>query len=229
MGNISGNSYGLTALVPIKSGSHNNTSYDKLIRDQLQTWPTGAGSPMVHVPNTYLSRCYLLEDVFYEGKPAIEEHLANKYLVFSSNFYGDLDTYLTTMWDCIGSYIAELLKYCVAFDQVNSAVAFVDYVKRCQVDNSLFFNGSNDLPVARQLKDLYIKQAFSYFAYETQEFQYQDELGAQRLQAAYKAFIEMVAPDNLEEPTLGVAAEQFPADIEARVQKVVETVKEQLK
>jgi len=229
MGNKSGNSYGLTALIPIKSGACNNTSYDKIIRNQLQTWPTGNDSPMAKVPNTYLARCYVLDDVFYQGKPASEDHLESKYIVFSSNFYGDLETYLSKMWGAIELEITALLKNCVAFSKVNSQSSFVAYMKKCQVENSLFFNGSNDLPLARQLKDIYIKQAFSYFTYATQDFQYQGDVGARRLQSAYSDFIKMVDVDNLAQPTIGAAAEEFPHDIEANILKIVEKVTEQEK
>ena len=47
---------------------------------------------MAKVPNTYLARFYILNDVFYQGFPAEEEHLKSKYLVFSSNFHGDENT-----------------------------------------------------------------------------------------------------------------------------------------
>jgi hypothetical protein len=36
MGNKFGNAYGLTVLIPIKHGTENNRSYDKIIRDRLQ-------------------------------------------------------------------------------------------------------------------------------------------------------------------------------------------------
>ena len=39
------------------------------------------------------------------------------------------------------------------------------YMKRCQVTNNLFFNGSTGDPLAEQLKSLYL---FSRFAYENQ-------------------------------------------------------------
>ena len=152
MGNKFGNAYGLTVLIPIKHGTEDNRAYDKIIRDKLQKWPLDKQSPMAAVPNTYLARVFLLDDVFYEGAPAEEEHLKNKYLVFSSNFFGELDPYLAGMWEAIGGVLKDFLRHCVAFDTVDSTKDFVRYIKRCQINNSLFFNGSNDKPLAEQLK-----------------------------------------------------------------------------
>jgi hypothetical protein len=224
--NKSGNAYGLTALIPIKEGVENGTSFDKLVRDKLQNLPLNDKSPMAKVPNTYISHFYLLNDVIYEGGHAIEEHLKNKYLVFSSNFHGDLDEYLTGMWEHAGEGLRDLLQYFVGFEKVNSVASFIDYVKRCQVGNSLFFVGSNDKPLAEQLKALYLKQAFSHFAYLSQQFQYEGALGERRLQDAFRRFVELARPDDLTKPTWPVAATQEQDWIESEVVALIEATKE---
>jgi hypothetical protein len=220
MGNKFGNAYGLTVLIPIKKDAENNRAYDKIIRDKLQTWPLGELSPMAKVPNTYLSRVFLLNDVFYEGEPAIEEHLNNKYLIFSSNFYGELDTYLTGMWDAIGEMLTGFLQNCVAFDTVKSAPEFVDYIKRCQINNSLFFNGSNDKPLPEQLKALYVKQAFVHFAYLSQHFRYEGDEGARKLQAAFRRFAKIIQIDGVSEPTWKAGATVVDPEIEQSVKSI---------
>ena len=221
MGNKVGNAYGLTALLPIKHGVENDESYDKILRNALQGFALLETSPLAKVPNTYLSRVFILNDVFYEGKPAIEEHLANKYLVFSSNFHGDLKTYLTGMWDAIGDLLTDLLRHCVEFDSVSSAKDFVKYIKRCQVDNSLFFNGSNDQPLKEQLKALYLKQAFVHFAYQTQHLRFQGTEGDAQLQAAFQRFVELIDIDNQDQPSWPLAATEVPDFIESSVSDAV--------
>jgi hypothetical protein len=220
MGNRFGDAYGLTVLIPVKHGSEDNRSYDKIIRDQLQHWPLGKQSPLATVPNTYLARVFLLNDVFYEGAPAIEEHLNNKYLVFSSNFYGELDAYLAGMWTAIGDLLQDFLRHCVAFDTVRSSADFVRYIKRCQINNSLFFNGSNDKPLPEQLKALYVKQAFIHFAYLSQRFRYEGAEGAGKLQAAFKRFVDLIQIDDINDPSWPVAAEAAP-EIEQSIMSVV--------
>ncbi|NKB77041.1 MAG: hypothetical protein GKR96_08315 [Gammaproteobacteria bacterium] len=228
MGNKSGSAYGLTALIPVKQGSKNNESYDKLIRDQLEMWPLDDASPMSKVPNTYICRMFLLNDCFYVGAPAIEEHLENRYLVFSSNFYGELDSYLHGMWDNTQEELKELMQHCLCFDEVSSPSTFADYIKRCQVDVSFFFNGSTDKPLEEQLKGLYLKQAFSYFCYLTQPFQSQGDLGARRLQNAYQKFNEHCQPNNLGGPTWPIAATRIPENLESEIKAIVDSAMEEI-
>ena len=224
MGNRFGNAYGLTVLIPIKHGAEGNRAYDKIIRDQLQKWPLDRQSPLASVPNTYLARLFLLNDVFYEGAPAAEEHLKNKYLVFSSNFFGDLDTYLAGMWDALDELLKDFLKHCVAFDEVESSADFVKYIKRCQINNSLFFNGSTDKPLPEQLKALYVKQAFIHFSFLSQHFRYEGPAGAAKLQAAFKRFVEHIQIDDTNGPngpSWPVATDVAP-DIERDIRTVVD-------
>ena len=196
--NISGNAYGLTLLCPIKNGSLNDQSYAEILRDYLENLPLDGQSPMAKIPNTYFARFYVLNDVFYEGFPVKEEHLKSKYLVFSSNFHGDRDTYVRGMW---GSDVATvktiktIWRDCVAFDEVNTAEDFIDYVKKCQVDNNLFFNGSTDDSLAEQLKALYLKQEFTRFAFENQG------LSAEELQKNFRDFVQRTQPSNLDGPS----------------------------
>lgn len=206
MGNISGNAYALTILSPIRNGlvtGEEIACADK-VRDLLHDWNMLDNSPMTRVPQTYLCRYFVLDDVYTEslsGSGALpnEEHLKSKYLVFSSNFHGgstgDVDAYLRGMWSGISDYIKQVWRYCYGFEQVNDAASFASYMKRCQLTASLFFVGANDEPLEEQLKALYLKQEFAKFAVDNQG------LGAAALRANYQAFIERVAPTALSAPT----------------------------
>ncbi len=77
--NVSGDAYGLTLLCPIKNGSDGDQSYAASLREYLENLDVDSQSPMAKVPNTYLARFYVLNDVFYEGFPVVEEHLKSKY------------------------------------------------------------------------------------------------------------------------------------------------------
>src|SRR5580693_6673855 len=113
MANESGNAYALTTLCPILSGippgSQDGETHTTLLRNVLQSLTLNEQSPMAKVPNTYLCRFYVLGDVFYQGNPAVLEHLKSDYLVFSSNFYGPLDPYLQGMWDALKDEIPAIL------------------------------------------------------------------------------------------------------------------------
>lgn len=201
--NKSGNAYGLTLLCPIINGFENDISFSALTRDRLQKLPLNTESPMAKVPNTYLCRFYVLNDVMYQGKPAREEHLKSKYLVFSTNFYGDLDAYLAQMWLHAEDEIKHIWQYCVAFEHVNSAESFTQYIKKCQVDNHLFFNGSTDESLDEQLKGLYLKQEFSKFVYQNQG------KSAEELQSLFADFVTRTEPKNLAGPTWKAGASEL--------------------
>ena len=204
MANTFGDSYGLTCLCPIQNGqceanddnSFDLASYDKITRRRLQTLPQNEQSPFAKIPNTYFARLFILNDVFFEqGNDVKRDHLKSKYLVFTSNFHGELETYLEGMWHNAESEIRNIWQYAVGFDRVNNAASFIDYIKKCQLKTTLFFNGSNDKPLKQQLKSLYVKQAFSEFVLLNQG------KNAATLKAEFKAFLEQVQVNNLDSPS----------------------------
>jgi hypothetical protein len=71
MPNVSGNAYALNILSPIRNGlvPGQQISHADAIRDQLQGWNTEFNSPMALVPQTYLCRFYILDDVVIQSLP----------------------------------------------------------------------------------------------------------------------------------------------------------------
>lgn len=226
MANTSGKAYALTILSPIKNDVAGDLSCAQETLKRCINIRVHEGSPFAKVPNTYLARLFVLDDVYYESMPANDkvfnftdvlsvvfgklrlralpkyDHLKSKYLVFSSNFHGDLDTYLGELWDHFKYTdffdgerdVRYIWEHCVAFDKVQNKAQFVDYMKKCQLNASLFFNGSTDDSLAEQLKSLFIKQEFTKFAIEHQG------VDAATLKVDYQAFIDRVQPDNLSGP-----------------------------
>lgn len=195
MPNDAGNAYGLTTLCPIRNGSEGGASCASQTRKILQDLPRHAKSPMAKVPNTYLCRFFVLSDVAYQGKPAILEGLKSHYLVFVADIYGDRDTYLKGMWVHAEAFIRNAWKHCVDFGNVDSAASFVDYIVRCQVTTTLYFNGSTDKALAEQLKALYLQQEFSRFAFESVA------KSPEELQRDFKEFVARAKPAELAAPT----------------------------
>lgn len=203
MANRSGNAYALTLFCPIlpglttadAEGELANQSHAACLQNHLEQLGLNEDSPLAKVPNTYLARFFILSDVFYEGKPAVYEHLKSQYLVFSSNFHGDLDPYLEGMWTGMNDEVHQIWSHCRGFDAVGGATSFIRYIKRCQVTTTFFFNGSTDKSQAEQLKALYLKQEFSKFVCASQG------KGARELQAAFRKFVESARPADLSGPT----------------------------
>lgn len=195
MANTFGQSYGLTTLCPLINGDDGRSAFDKITRHRIQLLAEDSGSPFARIPNTYFARLFILNDVFFEqGAGVARDHLKSKYLVFTSNFHGELEPYLRGMWTNAEADIRSVWQYGVAFDKVNSADDFVAYIKKCQLTTSLFFNGSTDDTLAFQLKSLYVKQLFSEFV-----LAHQGKPVAQ-LRAAFNDFLAKAQLDNLNAP-----------------------------
>ncbi|MGL1889232.1 MAG: hypothetical protein OCD76_22150 [Reichenbachiella sp.] len=195
MPNESGKAYGLTTLCPIKNGQHENQSFASSTREILENLPLAENSPMAKIPNTYLSRLLILNDPTYEGAPHELDQLKSKYLVFTSNFHGDLEAYLEDMWGNAQEDIKHIWQHCVGFDEVNDVKSFITYIKKCQVETTFYFNGSNDDSLVEQLKALYLKQEFSKFVYANQG------KSKEELFAAFKLFDQESQPSVVEGPT----------------------------
>ncbi len=213
-----GSACALTILAPIKSGHLGEIAYADEVRKRLDAWNLLENSPMAKVPQTYLCRYFVLDDVFTQSQSGgdvygtlfdflsifsdkarrralpREDHLKSKYLVFSCEFHGDPNAYLRSMWLAIGNEIRHAWEFCYAFDQVTDADSFVAYMEKCRLKAALFFVGSTDQPLPEQLKALYLKQEFGKFASEHQG------LPADQLQQAYQAFVKRVEPKNLAGP-----------------------------
>jgi len=225
MANVSGNAYGLSILSPIKNGRvlGAEIAFADLVRNRLQAWNNEINSPMALVPQTYLCRLYVLDDVVTESLPSgslpdtwsdllpvvpdslrrdvmpVQDKLQSRYLVFCCNFYagpsGTPDAYLRGMWEAINGRIHEIWDNCYGFDQVHNADNFITYMKKCQLTTSLFFNGSTDQPLEEQLKALYMKQEFTQFAIDNQG------LSAATIRANYREFMQKTQINDLQHRT----------------------------
>jgi hypothetical protein len=194
MANENGKAYGLTVLCPIRDDKHEDRSFAATIRERLHNLPVDEKSPMAKVPNTYLCRFFVLDDLSYQGKPALSDHLQSKYLVFVCELHGQLDVYLQGMWKNAEGTIRSVWEYCIGFEGIEKAEEFVSYIKRCQVTTTFYFNGSTDESLAEQLKALYLKQEFGKFVRANQGKRPAD------LQKAFLKFLETTDPSNPAKP-----------------------------
>ena len=195
MPNDSGDAYALSALCPLLDDTQNDRSCAAVVRDRLRALPLDEASPFAAVPNLYLCRLFVLDDVFFQGQPAAEDHLRCRYLVFVAEIHGKLRPFLEGLWRNAEPSIRRIWAPCIGFEGVSSARDFVRYIERCQVETTFYFNGSNDLSPAEQLKALYLKQELAKFAR-----QHQGE-DAPSLQRAFRAFVQRVEPYNLARPS----------------------------
>ena len=200
MANSYGNIYALTAFCPLRPNGDGAESPAAAVRNALNHEPSDHHGAMAKVPNTYFCRFLVLDDVVYQGKPAVYEHLQSNYLVFVATVYGDLEPYLRGMWLNATPFVREVWKFCIGFDRVHDENTFARYIQQCQVNTDLFFNGTIDpgtsnQSLAEQLKGLYVQQEFARFVCEHQG------VPASELQEAFQTFVARVRPDDLSGPT----------------------------
>ncbi len=126
MANTGGGAQALMILSPIRNGYFGESTYADETYKRCMNIRIHEDSPLAKVPDTYLARLYVLDDVFHETKPANDtilnlndlfsifkgkyrlrglpkvDRLKSRYLVFSSNFHGDsgddLERYLRNLW-----------------------------------------------------------------------------------------------------------------------------------
>ncbi|MGH9393425.1 MAG: hypothetical protein ACRD1E_04590 [Terriglobales bacterium] len=184
MANVSGNTYGLTILSPLIEDHRLDVCHSMELRWYLSHLPRDHRSPFAQLSSTYLARLVVLDDVVFVGHPAREEHLKSRYLVFETNFDGDLDTYLRRMATEAGEFSESVWKHCIGYPGTGDAHAFAAYMKKCQVPTTFFFADVNKRTVATTLQALKTQASLAHF------IQNHQGMPASQLQAAFVKFLE---------------------------------------
>jgi len=196
MSNQSGNAYSLVTLCPIKCTSETNYTPVFQLRKRLQDFDQiSPVSFMAKVPNTYLARYFIIDDLIFQSFPNKLDSLKSKYLAFTANIYGDLDTYLQGMYEHAKNEIQSIWEFCYGFEKVKDGQSFVAYIKKCQMKTTFYFDGSTDDSLEEQLKALYLKQEFSKFVFAHQG------ASSVRILADFKEFCKRTMPTNVKGPT----------------------------
>jgi hypothetical protein len=163
MGNVSGNTYGLTVLSPIIEDNRLDICHSMELRWYLAHLPRDHQSPFAQLSSTYLARLVVLDDVVFVGHPAHEDHLKSRYLVFETNFDGDLDTYLRRMVTETKEFVDAVWQHCVGFPGTDDVGRFISYMKKCQLPTTFFFADVNDRTVGSTLEALKTQAALAHF------------------------------------------------------------------
>jgi hypothetical protein len=184
MANVSNKVYGLTILSPIIEDNRLDICHSMELRWYLSQLPRDCQSPFAQLSSTYLARLVVMDDVVFVGHPAKEDHLKSRYLIFETNFDGDLDTYLRRMAVETGEFVEAVWKHCVGFPGTGDVGAFVAYMKKCQVETTFYFADVNDQTVDSTLEALKTQSALAHFMERHQG------MPAAELQVAFGRFLE---------------------------------------
>jgi hypothetical protein len=163
MSNLNGSIYGLTILSPIREDVDAELPHSIAIRAYLAGLSKGQDSPFDKLSGTHMARLAILDDIPSVGWPTVEDHLKTQYLIFESNFDGDLDSYLNRMGREIPAFVHSIWEHCVGYPGVQNMPAFVNYMKRCQVETTYYFADVNDKTVTEILRALRTKELVAGF------------------------------------------------------------------
>ena len=105
MSDVVGQARALTVFTPIVQGHVNE------LRAYLDGLPTGDDSPLARTAGTHFARWVILPQLIYEGRPQRRELLGTPYLVFTSNFDGELDPYLDALASQMPSEAHEIWRH----------------------------------------------------------------------------------------------------------------------
>jgi len=209
MANQSGNVYGLTVLSPILQDPNAETSHNCAIRMNLAGLPRDESSPFARVSSTHMARLVVMDDVVYVGMPSCEEHLKSQYLVFETNFDGDLDTYLARMAGEIPTEVDGIWQHCWGYPGVQDVGAFISYMKMCQITTTFYFADVNNKTVQQTLKALQTQAAVAEF------IEHNQGRTPAELQKSFANFLQMLR--NAPPPIPGRPGTGGPPRIETRM------------
>ena len=133
--NVSGQAYAFMAMTPVKPGEE-----EALATYLRGLWGRGS-SPLAKLPRTHLGRFVIVPD-FHNDKSwrqRRDEHLDVPYLIFTSNFDGDLDSYLDELCEKLAPEAAEIWGRCVGCPESAGGPELKAYLEHNQIDTGLFF------------------------------------------------------------------------------------------
>ena len=133
--NVSGQAYAFMAMTPVKPGE------EDALTDYLRGLRTRGPSPLAKLEHTHLGRFVIVKDFHNDPswKQRREEHLDLPYLIFTSNFDGDLDSYLDELCEKLAPEAEEIWGRCVGCPEAAKGAALKAYLKHNQIDTGIFF------------------------------------------------------------------------------------------
>jgi hypothetical protein len=162
MANTSGQAYSFMAVTPILPGQ------ESTLLDRLTALPTGEASPLARMGYTHFARWLVLHDLVYQGPPQTRDSLQSPYLLFVSNFDGDLDRYLDAMLNHMASEAEAVWSCCVGFPGTEDRDAFKAYLKHNQLGTTFFVSAYPEATVADVRASMALRQQLTDFAIAAQ-------------------------------------------------------------
>ncbi len=163
IGNKTGQAYAFMAMTPIKPG-------EEVALAQYLHGLRDAGSPFAKLPRTHMGRFVIVPDFHNDKawKQRKEEHLDLRYLIFTSNLDGDIESYLDELSEQLAPEAAEIWGRCVGCPEKPSGQRLKHYLKHNQINTGIFYAAYQDASVARVKHCLYERERMIEFAVAAQ-------------------------------------------------------------
>lgn len=174
MGNVLGGTYALTVMTPIARGGEVG------LREHLESLPIGPESPLAKLERTHMARWLIMPQLFDQGPPQKPDWLKSQWLVFTSDFDGELDSYLDDICEHMGPEADEIWGHCVGYPGATDRAAFKRYMRHNQIDTTVPFGACPELTVAQVRDVVTLRERLIAFAVEAQD------MGPDELYDAYR-------------------------------------------
>jgi hypothetical protein len=163
--NIAGRTYSLLVLTPIRPG------HQDALRAYLEALPRD-DSPLARLERTHMARLLIVDDMpVPPSRPDLADPLDGPYLLFTSNFDGDLDSYLAGLCERLAPEAAEIWGRCIGCPDPPQGAALKAYLGRNQIQSGFVFAAYADASVARVRSALDKRERLTDFVIRAQEMQ----------------------------------------------------------
>jgi hypothetical protein len=131
--NVVGRTYSLMIWTPIRPGE------EDALRTHLERLGS-ADSPLAKLPRTHMARWIVVPDMPVAPGTDLRDPLGTQFLLFTSNFDGDVDSYLHELVALMAEQAAAIWSRCVGCPQPAEGAALKAYLHRNQVDSGIAFS-----------------------------------------------------------------------------------------
>lgn len=176
--------YMLMTLCPIKMDR--GSSLQSRIREVFDKLGEGDASPFRRVPGLHFCRFVIIYDLPHEGYPTKRDHLNSPYLMMSADIAGDWEVCIKSMLTEVRQTMHDVFVNCVGYPGVGDSTAFLDYLKKCQIDASFAFGAYPQASLYEVRSALDVQKRFREFVLQSQT------LPPEKLQEEFLKFINQL-------------------------------------